>query len=380
MRKEEIAMVKVGLKTAAAILLLTGGALLADHLAGTNYLSYALDWWPIVFILLGLEYIWVSVRHNKENIRTRLAGGSLAFSLLIAFAAVVYMNGASGLPGTVGSLFSAVQSGQFGHSFELDPQEVPHSAAAKKIVIENENGNVLFKVGRTDRMMIETTVYVPMMTEEKAREIAEQSLVEAEGEETLVIRTKGRTYLAGQKPKMNLVITVPEQTAADWELALRNGKVEAAGLPVRDRLIIETTNGAVAISDIDGDVEVQTTNGAIQADRIRGKADLVTTNGSVSAADIAGALNAKTTNGAVKASSGEVGGDWVLRTTNGRIEVRLPENADIEADAKGSSAHTDLPLEVSNNRITGKMGTGRHKLILQTTSGSVSIMKQGNGI
>jgi DUF4097 and DUF4098 domain-containing protein YvlB len=253
-------------------------------------------------------------------------------------------------------------------------------AATKKIVIENENGNVLFKVGSTDRMMIETTVYVPMMTEEKAREIAEQSLIEAEGEETLVLRTKGRTYLAGQKPRMNLVITVPEQTEADWELALRNGKVEAAGLPVRDRLIIETANGAVTISDIDGDVEVQTTNGAIRVNRIAGKAVLITTNGSVSAGDIAGALNVKTTNGAVKASSGKVGGDWVLKTTNGRIEVRLPESADIEADAKGSGAESDLPLQVSNNRITGKMGTGRHKLIMQTTSGSVSIMKHGNGI
>jgi hypothetical protein len=83
-------MIRVGKATSGLILLASGAALLADWTMDTNYLGYAEEGWPLIFILLGLEYIWVNFRYGNRGERTRLDVGGVLVSVLISALIVAY--------------------------------------------------------------------------------------------------------------------------------------------------------------------------------------------------------------------------------------------------------------------------------------------------
>jgi hypothetical protein len=83
-------MIRVGKITAGLILLASGGALLADWTVDSDILGYAEQAWPLVFIVLGLEYLWVNFKYRNENQRTHLGLGGVLVSVLVAAAVVAY--------------------------------------------------------------------------------------------------------------------------------------------------------------------------------------------------------------------------------------------------------------------------------------------------
>ncbi|PYI51639.1 DUF4097 family beta strand repeat-containing protein [Paenibacillus flagellatus] len=404
-------MIKVGKATAGLLLLAVGGALLADRLMDTNLLGYAADWWPLVFILLGLEYIWVNFKYGGRE-RTRLEIGGVAAAVLVCAAIVAYSQGrlapAKWLDGFDWQ-FGSVLSGEFGHKFEKEPITVRVTGKTDKLVVDNPNGGVVLKAGDGDRITIETTVWVDKLDEDKSRQVADASKVEVAEGETLRVSALGETYSGRRKPRMNMVVTVPAAVPLDIELQLRNGRVEADNVPIRDELVVRTTNGSVSVNGLDGNLIADTTNGSIRASGIGGMADLGTTNGAVTVADVSGdafarttnasvrmerirgkaeaetqngaigieeaerGVRAKTTNGAVTVASHTVGGDWKAETTNGRIELKLPSQGHYTVEGEGGKASSDLPLNVSERSIQGRVGTGQYEIRLETTNGSLVV-------
>lgn len=405
-------MIRVGKVTAGLVLLASGGALLADRLWDTNYLGYAFDAWPLVFILLGLEYLWVNFRNRRGEQSTRIDFGGVLFSVIIAAAIALYSQ--HGWPPSqwfqgFSWNFGSVLSGEFGHKFEKEQVLVPVSDRTEKIEIENPNGSVVLKSADTDTIRIETTIWVDKLNEEAARLIADGSKLTVTDGPTVRIAAEGQAYSGNRKPRMNLVVTVPANRQVDMDLQLRNGKVQAEKLPIRSELVIRTTNGSVQVADIGAKLIADTTNGSIHVSGIRGMADLGTTNGAVTASDISEAavvrtsnsavtleriggkaevtttngsvtvdepgrdVRIKTTNGAISVSSRTLGGDWDLNTTNGRIELLVPGQGNFEVDGRGGKASSNLPLTVSDKTIRGKVGSAQHKIRLDTSNGTIVV-------
>lgn len=405
-------MIRVGKVTAGLVLLAAGGGLLADRLWDTNYLGYAFDAWPLVFILLGLEYLWVNFRHRRAERGPRLDVGGVLFSVIIAAAIALYSQ--YGWPPNqwfqgFSWKFGSVMSGEFGHKFEKELVQVPVDERTENIIIENPNGSVILKSADTDAIRIDTTIWVDKLNEEAARLIAQGSkLVVSDGPSVRIV-AEGESYSGNRKPRMNLVVTVPADRQVDMELQLRNGKVQAEKLPIRSELVIRTTNGSIQVADIGGKLIADTTNGSIHVSEIRGMADLGTTNGAVTALDISEAaivrtsnsavtlerirgkaevtttngavtvaeperdVRIKTTNGAISVTSRTLGGDWDLNTTNGRIELLVPEQGNFEVDGRGGKASSNLPLTISDKTVRGQIGSGQHKIRLDTSNGAIVV-------
>ncbi|GAA3410908.1 hypothetical protein ACFFNY_18765 [Paenibacillus hodogayensis] len=83
-------MIQIGKATSGLILLASGGALLVDWSMNTNYLGYAEQAWPLIFIVLGIEYLWIHIAYRNENRPIRLNVGGVLLSVLVAAAIVAY--------------------------------------------------------------------------------------------------------------------------------------------------------------------------------------------------------------------------------------------------------------------------------------------------
>jgi DUF4097 and DUF4098 domain-containing protein YvlB len=132
-------------------------------------------------------------------------------------------------------------------------------------------------------------------------------------------------------------------------------------------------------------VDVSNTNGAIVVSDVNGKHELDTTNGKIDVSRCAGSLDASTTNGGIHAELTKVNKGQPLRfeTTNGRIEVELPQDLalDVDADTTNGSIHSDLPVATTHNSRNSLRGTinggGGTSLRMRTTNGGIAIRTRG---
>ncbi|NTS77212.1 hypothetical protein HR060_10085 [Catenovulum sp. SM1970] len=90
-------------------------------------------------------------------------------------------------------------------------------------------------------------------------------------------------------------------------------------------LEFEGTNTEVALSSMQGSIEVATVNGSIEATDIEGKIDLNTVNGSIIGRNLSGVVEYETVNGDImdKASKGK---QLTVDTINGEVEIKTAIN------------------------------------------------------
>jgi len=127
---------------------------------------------------------------------------------------------------------------------------------------------------------------------------------------------------------------------------------------------VETVNGSVTISGVSGNVAAESVNGGLELRDLVGDAKLSTVNGSVDAtfARLEGQQNVK------------------AETVNGRVTIKLPENADVEINAdtlNGGINGRDFGLETEKgfvgSDLNGKIGNGSARINIDTVNGSIKI-------
>lgn len=130
---------------------------------------------------------------------------------------------------------------------------------------------------------------------------------------------------------------------------------------------IETVNGDVEVSAIDGDVKATTVNGT------------------VTVSDLMADVKLETVNGSVKASFAQLGGNQRVNAeaVNGKITLELPSDASASIEAEtvnGGIDADDFGLEVEKGfvgrEMSGRVGGGDARISLDTVNGSIRIRKR----
>ncbi len=137
-------------------------------------------------------------------------------------------------------------------------------------------------------------------------------------------------------------------------------------VPRRIDLEVTATNGGVAVSGVDGRMQLQTTNGGVQL------------------ADVAGDVRARTTNGGVTARlSGNRwdGAGLDVRATNGGVRLVLPAGygATLEAGTVNGGLQVDFPMTVQGRigrEVRAEIGGGGPPIRAYTTNGGVRVLRQ----
>jgi hypothetical protein len=165
-------------------------------------------------------------------------------------------------------------------------------------------------------------------------------------------------------------------------LKTSNGQIHVDGL--RGSLDAQTSNGAVELLDVDGDVVAHTSNGRIHAERLNGTLEATTSNGGVHA-DLTRpdrSVRVETSNGPVELTLPEgFSRDLRVNTNNSGITLHLPMamSAHIVARTSNSSISTDFDVrmqgEFSKNHMDATIGGGGALLDLSTSNGNIRLLK-----
>ena len=138
-----------------------------------------------------------------------------------------------------------------------------------------------------------------------------------------------------------------------------------------------TSNGAVIISDVKGDIIATSSNGAIIIDNVDGYATATTSNGRIEVTNTTGVKNLQTANMGITAEIFDFQENINIGTSNGRITLYIDPslNADIEMQTSNgqitiSGITLDLSLDDDKHKI-GTMGEGGNDIDIVTSNGNI---------
>lgn len=136
-------------------------------------------------------------------------------------------------------------------------------------------------------------------------------------------------------------------------------------VPKTARVRVETVNGGIEVTGLDGDLRAETTNGGVVGRQL------------------ANNVRASATNGVIDVHMSKLGEEGVtLETTNGGVTLRLPESAKATVSARcvnGGIEVTEMALEQtgerSKRRLEAKLNGGGPPVRLETVNGGIKIGK-----
>jgi DUF4097 and DUF4098 domain-containing protein YvlB len=173
-------------------------------------------------------------------------------------------------------------------------------------------------------------------------------------------------------------------------------------VPIESDIDVHSGDGRISAANVNGESRLDTGDGSIHADHFHGNVRLHSGDGRIEGFDFDGTLYADSGDGhisvrgrfdrldvhsgdgtidATAENNSRMAGPWTLRTGDGRINMRLPENFAATLDAHTGDGHVTIayPVTVSGTlnggSIRGKMGSGGETLMLRSGDGSISIDK-----
>ncbi|WP_053374337.1 DUF4097 family beta strand repeat-containing protein [Paenibacillus sp. FJAT-27812] len=421
-RKGSVSMFKLGRFTAAVLVLTVGALLLWDQIQGKNDISLLGQWWPVIFILLGVEVILFSVKFKgaEKKLRLDVAGGMIA--LVITLTAYVVTQYAD-IPFRWLDQFNVDLNGtadygeEKGFRYDKAIIKVPLDEAASLIRIVNPNGQVTVRSGDVQEIELLTAVWVDLTDKTEADAIAEQSTVKINPGTEVTLEVKGQSYGANgsRKPRMNMVITVPmslsdqfkaedvpsdtpvpldsEQPidgadAVQSEMPLTSGTAQDASLELATGAPGNTGNNPSdepeQTPEIPEDTQeeqpvlkmkVESDNGPVEVKALAlpGGLDIRSSSGIITVSNINGSVSVKGNNGDIHISS--ITGDSSIETKNGTIAAESIQGKLFANTLNGSleikQIDGDIQAETKNGKI--KMDGAGASVKADTLNGSIEL-------
>ncbi|WP_225998883.1 DUF4097 family beta strand repeat-containing protein [Paenibacillus sp. BJ-4] len=411
--------IRVGRYTSSLLLMAVGVLLIVDVLQNAEYMLQLLVWWPVVFVLWGLEYlIFFGVYYRKEGkpdngrrFRPDLKG--IISSLVVAASVFIvtqqnhymYLWNRVSLNLTSASMdFSQAKENRY----DMGGVLVPVTMQTSDLVVESVNGDITLIRRPVSNIEVRGTLWVDQAPAAEADKIAQASSLTSTDGKTIQIRPEVQSYGASSKrqPRMNMLITVPEDRRFNMQIRTSNGNITLNGVDAIDSIRLESGNGNLTVNDAIGNVKGSTLNGQVKLHRITGDVDMRTNRGDMQAGDIEGAvslytvvgdiqlarskgdittdtqngdinvlnstaqLNANSLNGAIKVHSEQVGGDWKIYSAVGDIALDLPSNGDFQLEGSSSygNLQSEFPFKIDSKSISGQNGTGKYVINVEGNS------------
>jgi DUF4097 and DUF4098 domain-containing protein YvlB len=135
-------------------------------------------------------------------------------------------------------------------------------------------------------------------------------------------------------------------------------------VPQTTDLTVKTRNGAIAISDVRGNLRFDVNNGAVRLKRVAGDVGGTTVNGAIQA-ELAGAV--------------WEGRQLEIGTHNGAVTVTMPSyySAHIQAESGNGGIQSDFPMTLSGNlrpkNLDFNLGSGGPLIHITTGNGAIKL-------
>ena len=160
----------------------------------------------------------------------------------------------------------------------------------------------------------------------------------------------------------------------------RDGSIKATELS--GRIDLDTSDGGISAASLKGEARLHSGDGAIEADSMDGKLDASTSDGSIHVEGRFDALDVKSGDGTVAARiarGSKMTSDWRVESKEGSVRVSIPADlrANLDVSTKEGSLNVNLPVTVqgmsSRSEIRGTFNGGGPLLTVRTSDGSIHL-------
>ncbi len=270
--------------------------------------------------------------------------------------------------------------------------------AGGTLTLETFNGSVEISAWDQNTVDISGTKYGPTQT------AADTLKIEIDHTADLVSVRVPRPYDRRSHEGAKFVVKIPRGVILDRITSSNGGIRTMAGVgPSR----LKTSNGSIHVEALEGNVDAQTSNGPIEVRDVKGDVVAHTSNGHIRADGVDGTVEATTSNSSVRAEIGRPDRNVRIETSNGPVELWLPNgltrevrvntnnsgitlhlpttlNARVLARTSNSSITTDFDVamrgEIDKNHMDATIGSGGPLIDLSTSNGSIRLLKGRSGV
>jgi DUF4097 and DUF4098 domain-containing protein YvlB len=161
-------------------------------------------------------------------------------------------------------------------------------------------------------------------------------------------------------------------------------------MPREGRVALQTSDGRIRVSHFKGEIDLRTGDGSEELDALDGVLRAHTGDGHIRAAGRFDSLDLSSGDGRIDADAAPgstAASAWDLRSGDGNITLRVPENfaADVSLHTGDGHITLDLPLSVEGaldkTDVRGKLNGGStHTVTIQTGDGSIRLEKLSSSI
>ncbi len=204
------------------------------------------------------------------------------------------------------------------------------------------NGGIDVRGGARNDVLVQAKVVAQAETQERAKQIADSVNVAAASDKVGATGPSGLGRREG------------------WSVSYR------LWVPTVSSLSLNTTNGGIAVRDVDGEIDFKTVNGGVKL------------------ANVAGNVQGRTNNGGVDVDLD--GPSWKgdglnVETNNGGVHLRIPEqySAQLETGTVNGGLNVDFPVTVQgrvDRQINVTLGSGGAPIRVRTHNGGVKVSKK----
>lgn len=363
--------IKAGPVTLALGLVMIGLGMLVCNFGGCTSPQNIWKYWPLLLILLGLEYFIRRMR-NKESEVVFHIPSVLLIGVLVFAGSIVNAISSADIDSVLDDTFLRERVSHTRH-WQAEPFT---PAEGSRLVLENKNGTLRIRKSEDGNLRAAAEIISYGATEEKARMEAEKKEVVIEkGPTTRIIAEPGGTS-RGFNGVVNLTVEIPPGLIILAQTS--NGSVEADN--AEGQLTINTENGKIAVRDLEGSLEAESENGRITVTGVSGNITVETENGGIKVENPGGDVVAESENGSVELTSeGPLNKNYLLQSEQGKLSVRLPRTSDLEIEARTNHGRISGMNDENNSGVSQdgsdrlKLGTGSGRLRLITENGSIEV-------
>jgi DUF4097 and DUF4098 domain-containing protein YvlB len=145
---------------------------------------------------------------------------------------------------------------------------------------------------------------------------------------------------------------------------------------------VTTSNGAIQITDTNGNITTSSSNGAIIINTVDGYVSAETSNGRIEVKGTTGIKdNIRTSNGAITVEVANFYNDITIDTSNGPVAVYL--NPSLNATIEMTTSNNQITFEeiflnvqlLEQTHVIGSLGSNDQKLDIHTSNGKIQLLK-----
>jgi Putative adhesin len=212
----------------------------------------------------------------------------------------------------------------------------------------------------------------------------------------LTVRLSPGVTLGINNKRISTEVRMPKN--ADLQLETSDGHVEVSDL--NGNIVVHTSDGAIKASQLSGTIDIRSNDGDISAEALKGTFKLHSGDGKITATQLDGNCNASTRDGPIKVAgrfdsldvkSGDgavnaraepgskLSTTWSITTADGGVEVAIPKDLPAKLDASTRDGHIFLGLPVSvegsvdQKAVRGTINGGGPTLLIHTGDGTIHL-------